>query len=69
MASYSKPKETEMANQGGTHEQPVKPGKQSRKNADRGDRNMSSSGSRDQQGSSKTEQQMKTGRQSNKGKH
>jgi hypothetical protein len=71
VASISKRKETEMANQGGTHDQHVKAGKQSHKNAGASgsERNMSASGSRDQQADSKNEKQMKGGQQSQKGKH
>jgi hypothetical protein len=59
-----------MANQGGTHDQHVKAGKQSQKNAgaSASERNMSS-GSRDQQADNKKEKQMKGGQQSLKGKH
>ncbi|MDM9622324.1 hypothetical protein A6U87_25725 [Rhizobium sp. AC44/96] len=59
-----------MANQGGTHDQHVKSGQQSHKSAGSSgsERNMSSSGSRDDQ-SKKHEQQMKPGQQGNKGKH
>jgi hypothetical protein len=60
-----------MANQGGTHDQHVKAGKQSQKSAgaSTSERNMSSSGSREQQGTSKNDQQTKAGQQHPKGKH
>ncbi|WP_113266689.1 hypothetical protein [Agrobacterium cavarae] len=64
-----------MANQGGTHEQHVKAGKQSHKNSDDKSttRSASSKSSADSKSSGKqggsSEQHMKAGQQSHKNKH
>ncbi|TBN09605.1 hypothetical protein EYC79_20800 [Agrobacterium cavarae] len=64
-----------MANQGGTHEQHVKAGKQSHKNSDdkATTRSASSKSSADSKSSGKQggspEQHMKAGQQSHKNKH
>lgn len=64
-----------MANQGGTHEQHVKAGKQSHKNSDdkATTRSASSKSSADSKTSGKqggsSEQHMKAGQQSHKNKH
>lgn len=64
-----------MANQGGTHEQHVKAGKQSHKNSDDKAtiRSASSKSSADSKSSGKqggsSEQHMKAGQQSHKNKH
>ncbi|KQR33960.1 hypothetical protein [Agrobacterium cavarae] len=64
-----------MANQGGTHEQHVKAGKQSHKNSDdkATTRSASSKSSADSKSSGKqggsSEQHMKAGQQSHKNKH
>ncbi|WP_296016598.1 hypothetical protein [uncultured Agrobacterium sp.] len=63
-----------MANQGGTHEQHVKAGKQSHKNSDdKATRSASSKSASDSKTSGKqggsSEQHMKAGQQSHKNKH
>jgi hypothetical protein len=70
VASSLRTKETNMASQGGTHQQHGKAGKQPDKNAGAAtDRNMSSSGPYDQKDGARDDKKMKGGQQGNKGKH